>query len=289
MNHGFSYTNRIDASTAGVSVLEFYASRYRHSTAEVWEKRIADGHITRNGALATPSMRLDAGDVLVYHRPGWTEPEVPTEVPVLHDDAHMIVFNKPAGLPVLPGGGYLDNTLLALARTRHGAALAPVQRLDRGTSGVIVFARTREAAALLSAAFREKRVSKSYLAIVHGTEVPASFVVETPRRTGTGVAISRCSVLWRDPTQQRSLLQVDTSTGDTHQIRRHCALAGWPLAGDPLYDVHGMITDEDTAVRQGLTGATGFLLHAWRISLPHPESGTMIILEAECGFRSGCV
>jgi 23S rRNA pseudouridine1911/1915/1917 synthase len=200
------------------------------------------------------------------------EADVPDDIPVVFDDDRLIAFAKPAGLPVLPGGGFLENTMLALVRARHGARLSPVQRLDRGTSGVILFSKTREAAALLSALFREKRVRKTYLALVHGTDMRDSFdaVSENPRTLRK--ACSTCTVLTRDAQTNTSIVKVETSTGETHQVRHHLALSGHPLVNDLLYKADGaMVMDETQAVRLGLTGACGFLLHAWRLRLPYPD------------------
>ncbi|NJL21335.1 MAG: RNA pseudouridine synthase, partial [Leptolyngbyaceae cyanobacterium SM1_3_5] len=145
LNRGWIYRDRITAQTAGLTVLEFYSQRYLHSIESEWQARIESGQIRLDDRPTTATTRLKAGQELQYHRPPWIEPPVPTFA-IAYEDADLLVVNKPAGLPVLPGGGFVEHTLLGQLRQRYPDELpAPIHRLGRGTSGLMLLARSLSA------------------------------------------------------------------------------------------------------------------------------------------------
>jgi 23S rRNA pseudouridine1911/1915/1917 synthase len=158
-NGGWSYRDRIPPAAAGMGVVAFYAGRYGHSGVAVWERRLAAGEISRNGAPLRADAVLAAGDRLVWQRPPWPEPAVPAHWEVIHDDGDLLVIDKPSGLPVLPAGGFLEHTVLRLLERRLGddpvGVPRPVHRLGRFTSGLLVCARRPATRAWLSAQLRE--------------------------------------------------------------------------------------------------------------------------------------
>ncbi len=117
-NSGYSYPDRILKKDEGVSVAAFYTVHYTHSTGETWRQRIQAGQVLLNGRPALPDELLTRGDRLIYHRLPWEEPEAPTDFGTLFEDDDVLVLAKPSGLPVLPGGMFLENTLLHLVRQR---------------------------------------------------------------------------------------------------------------------------------------------------------------------------
>lgn len=288
LNHGYAYPDRILARDEGTTVASFYAQHYTYSTEEVWRERILAGQVTRNDRPVSPDERLAAGDRLVYFRSPWEEPDAPREFGTLMEDDDVLVLAKPSGLPVLPGGMFLGNTLLHLVRERYGVACSPVHRLGRGTSGAILFSRNARSARSLAAAMRERRILKVYLALASGTGMPDAFTVEAPigqvayRRPETVCAYrpdgrpstSRIRVLKRFEVEEATLLEVTIPTGRPHQIRIHLSYAGFPLVGDPLYMPGGTlrpgVEDDERAPRPG---STGYLLHSWKIRFPHPARG----------------
>jgi 23S rRNA pseudouridine1911/1915/1917 synthase len=157
-NRGWTYRDRIRACVPGTTVAGFYAGRYRHSTRAAWEGRLAAGEVFRNGRRLSGDAPLAAGDRLLWCRPPWRESPVPASWPVLLDDGDLHVIAKPAGLPVLPAGGFLEHTLLRLLEHRHARDPAgvprPVHRLGRFTSGLLVCARRPSTRAWLSARLR---------------------------------------------------------------------------------------------------------------------------------------
>ena len=263
----------------------FYSRRYPHSTAAEWRQRIEAGQVLLNGLPASPGDILTRGDALLYHRLPWEEPDCPTDFATLFEDDHVLVLAKPSGLPVLPGGLFLENTLLHLVRKRHNAGCSPLHRLGRGTSGAILFTRNRPAARSLARAMSERRIVKIYLALASGTGMPDAFTVAAPigpvphtlpatvnaYRADGRPSISHVRVVRRLPEENAAVLEVTIPTGRPHQIRIHLSYAGHPLVGDPLYRNGGIprsagLDDEWTAT----PGATGYLLHSWKIRFPHP-------------------
>lgn len=200
---------------------------------------------------------------------------------VLHRDDRLLVLDKPAGLAVQGGTKttrHLDGMLDAL---RFDAAERPrlVHRLDRDTSGVLVLARTREAASYLTAAFRERTTRKLYWALVHGGPPAASGRLDSPleKRGGKGgekVAASaegkRAVTLYRVVERAGrafSWLALTPLTGRTHQLRAHCAEAGMPIVGDAKYG------GREAGGAEGL--GRGMHLHARSLEMPHPDGGIL--------------
>ena len=288
INSGYDYPDRIAGADEGLTVISFYARRYRHSSEAEWRGKIERGEVTLGGRPASPDDLLKRGDLLVYHRPPWDEPDAPADFGVLFEDGDVLVLAKPSGLPVLPGGFFLETTLLRLARRRFGPSVSPLHRLGRGTSGAILFTRHHRAGRWLAKAMFERRILKVYLALASGTEMPDAFTVDAPigpvphrlpatvnaYRPDGRPSISHVRALRRDAEGGASLLEVTIPTGRPHQIRIHLAYAGHPLVGDPLY-LSGGLPRSDGLDDEWVTtpGATGYLLHSWKIRFPHPTRG----------------
>ncbi|WP_242052247.1 RluA family pseudouridine synthase [Phormidium sp. FACHB-1136] len=298
VNQGWVYQDAIGVAQAGVSLLTYYAKRYRHSSREEWAKRLATGQIYRNGAVIRADAILVAGDRLEYHRPPWAEPPVPLTFEVIYEDADLLVIVKPSGLPVLPGGAFLTHTLLhQLQRHYPNQTPTPIHRLGRGTSGLMLLARSPLARSVLSHQLRQDtatapdpnaphHIVKTYRALVAPGNLSDSFTLTTPigpvdhpwlgqvyAATPQGrFALSQGRVIQRSPIA--NLVEVTIRTGRPHQIRIHLAAAGYPLLGDPLYGAGGQPQLSDLPAGRALPvpGDLGYWLQAHRITFTHPKT-----------------
>ena len=164
LNRGHAYNTIIGSKYHGRTLLSHLASLYPHSTPQAWQQNLNNREVTINGVTATGSESLIAGQTLVWNRPPWIEPDTPQHFEVLFNDPHLLAVNKPGGLPTLPGGGFMENTLLRLVQKQTPHA-NPVHRLGRATTGIVLFAKTAQAAAKLGADWNTPRIQKIYWAL----------------------------------------------------------------------------------------------------------------------------
>lgn len=286
LNDGATYRHHARREEAGEPLVGHLARRFPHSDADGWRAHVEAGRVLLNGAPATHDALLHEGDVIEYRRAPWEEPEIHAEIPVVLEDEHVLVVNKPAGLQVLPAGSRLRATALTLVRGDDPARAewSPVHRLGRGTSGILVFGKTAFARSSLSAQFRERRLGKLYLAWVVGTSLKTSLrmrepIGSVPHSRGPVHAVAQRGkpsltlgrVLRRDADRRMSLVAAEPVTGRPDQIRIHLAAAGAPIVGDPLYAPGGGLLD-------ARPGDVGYLLHATALRFRHPATGKIVKL-----------
>ena len=288
----------VEPEAAGERLDRHVASRLDAPRNQV-QRWIADGLVRLNGREAKPSALVAAGDRVECSPPEPKDDRIlpePGELRVLHEDAELVVIDKPPGLTVHPGAGRATGTLVhhLLARYPEMAGVGGpgrpgiVHRLDQGTSGALVVARTPAAYARLSRAFAAREVAKLYLGIAYGGPSPSAGSIAAP----IGRHPQRRQEMTVRPggrparTDYRtlavagiSLLELDLATGRTHQIRVHLKSIGHPLVGDPLYGEarwKGLPRSVQTALRDFPRPA----LHAWRLAFRHPGTGEPFAFEA---------
>lgn len=286
LNAGYSYGEK--ARQGGQNLLQHFLAHHRHSTEGAWRARIERGEVSVDGVLGEADTLLRKGQEIIWRRPPWEEPEVDTRIRVLYEDAALLAVVKPRGLPTLPGGGFLVNTLLELVREGHPEA-HPMHRLGRETSGIVLFSRTPEAGSALQAAWRDHHVEKRYRALGSGVASEENLEITAPigpipypllgtlhaANASGKPSTSHARVLERR--HDSTLFQVDIDTGRPHQIRIHLAFVGHPLVGDPLYGSGGIPRTD----LQALPGDGGYFLHAERLVFPHPTTGDRLELRVE--------
>lgn len=250
---------------------------------------IEEGRARVGSEARKASYKLRAGDIVEVEprelTPLKARPEaIPIEV--LYEDAGVIAVNKPAGLVVHAGAGQESGTLVNALLHHFGALsglggdLRPgiVHRIDKGTSGVLLVARTDAAHRDLAAQFASRQVEKTYLALVEGSvrgesgEIATLITRDPVRRTRMTARLShgrQSHTSWRilERLPGHSFLEVRIGTGRTHQIRVHLASIGHPIAGDTLY-----------GAKRKPAGRPW--LHAWRIRFRSPATGEQVTVEA---------
>ena len=261
---------------------------YSRSRLQGW---IRAGRVRVDGAVCRPRDKVWAGQALelrVPQTPDLSNAPQPIPLEIVHQDEHLLVIDKPAGLVVHPAAGNPDGTLQnALLHFDPAAGRLPragiVHRLDKETSGLMVVARTPLAHRRLVEALQARRIHREYRALVVGLPT-AGGRVEAPigrhpvHRTRMAVVASGKPAVTHYRVAERfrihSLLDVRLETGRTHQIRVHMAHLGMPLVGDPLYGGRLKLPPgADEATRRALADFRRQALHACRLELEHPATG----------------
>ena len=264
------------------------------------------GALSRDGAvLRDPAEPVRSGARYCLRIPGAAparpEPQA-IPFPILFEDRHLIVLDKPAGLVVHPAPGNEDGTLVNALLAHCGDSLPGiggerrpgiVHRLDKDTSGVMVVAKTEQALAALSAAFAARDLDRRYLALAWGCPAPPAGEIEgaigrDPRDRKRMAVVERGGkpALTHYATQRAwapvaSLLACTLATGRTHQIRVHLARIGHPLVGDPAYlrRVPGAARAASPAARNALLEFPRQALHAASLGFRHPATGEALSFE----------
>jgi len=285
---------RLDSWLAG----EIELSRSRVAGLIGEGKVLLNGEVPRKGEVVQPGDRIEV--TLPAPEPSHTEAE---ELPldIVHEDRHLVVVNKAAGMVVHPSaghaGGTLVNALLHHVRDLSGigGTLRPgiVHRLDRDTSGLLVVAKDDTTHQALSLALRRREVRRIYLAAAWGHLPESHLRVQAPigrdprdrKRMGiipegrTAITHLRVRERWRSA----ELLDVGLETGRTHQIRVHLEHIGHPVVGDPVYGVgwyRGMGGTDRGWARELERRAGRQFLHAHILAFQHPVTGEALRFEA---------
>lgn len=228
-------------------VLDFLAQRLPTATRDSWLQRMAQGEVVDEFGHRVDARTLFLPGVRIYYyRTVEVEPAVPFEADVLYQDAHIVVADKPHFLPVMPGGRYVHNTLLARLRERLDLPeLSPVHRIDRDTAGLVLFSVRRQDRGAYQALFRDRRVQKIYEAVApwqpglcfpcaHASRMVESgdFIrmheVEGEPNSWTRVELIDAHAAWGH-------YRLFPISGKRHQLRVHMAAMGLGLRGDALY------------------------------------------------------
>jgi 23S rRNA pseudouridine955/2504/2580 synthase len=252
---------------------------------------IRTGQVRVGGGRCRPSYRVQRGDEIRI--PPQTAPDLRTPrksahappdflLQPLYEDADLLIVNKPAGLAVHGGSG-ISSGLIERLRDSHpeGEFLELAHRLDRGTSGCLILARSRTVLLELHRALRNREITKSYLGLLAGspawkTRSVDQAVARADPAPGTEAAKEarshfRIVRLWPDC----ALAEIVIETGRTHQIRIHAASLGHPLAGDPRYGDHAL-----NRRLKSVYGVNGLFLHARSVRLSHPRTHEALFIQA---------
>ena len=256
-----------------------------------------DGRVQKDPGL---DVRTGAAIDLNLNRPAQSRARAAFDI--LHEDDHVIVLNKPAGLlsiPSSPEAGPSEDTVLRRVREYMQFKRGPktyvgmLHRLDRDTSGSLAVALSKDAHAAGRELFKEHRFERHYLALVQGIPDPASGTIRArisssyqsgrrklvgPQATGLD---SATDYKVRERLKDAALLELRLHTGRQHQIRLHLEQLGYPLIGEKVYTGPKTSTSaKATADKQDPGPKTRNMLHAWKLAFPHPITGERVAAEA---------
>ena len=272
----------------GLEVLTLLRREMHLSTNLLRQLKVTEQGILLDGVRVTVRQRVRPGQVLsVMREPdsGRERRVEPREGPldIVYEDADLMILNKPAGLAVHPSPGHYDGDTLGnrvvwhLARGGEAPTFRAINRLDRGTSGLMTCAKNKLAAQRLEELLAQKGIRRTYHAVCEGTSLPEHGVIDLPigRAEGRGIqrqvradgqrAVTHYRVLAEQ--NGRTLLAIQLDTGRTHQIRVHFSHLGHPLCGDFMYG-------------RELPGMAGFALHSCAITLTQPTTGRALAFSA---------
>ncbi len=282
----------VDADSAGLRLDVYLAGLLPQHSRSQLQRIIKDGAAAVAGRPARPNSTLKAGDLVTIDIPD-AAPATPAaqdlDLPVVYQDADLIVVDKPAGMVVHPAAGHAEGTLVN-ALLFHADNLSGVggeqrpgivHRLDRGTSGLMVVAKNDAAHRELARQFHDREVEKEYVALAWG-EVHAGRRIDLPvgrdpvhrEKMSTRARRSRTAVTRITAAREMrgvTLLHVAIATGRTHQIRVHLSAIGHPIVGDATY---GGVRHRMPGALRAVERLERPFLHAARIAFTHPREGT---------------
>jgi 23S rRNA pseudouridine1911/1915/1917 synthase len=275
---------RVPETLAGFRLDKALARMFPEHSRSRLQTWLKEGHVRLDSHSAKAKQKIWGGERIEIRPPsGPADTAFRAEriaLDIVHEDDDVLVINKPAGLVVHPGSGNWQGTLLN-ALLHHSPQLAAipragiVHRLDKGTSGLLVVAKTLQSQTHLVRQLQARTVARHYLALVHGVvkldgEVNAPVGRDPRSRTRMAVVRAGKPALTRYKVAKRftdaTLLECSLSTGRTHQIRVHMQSLGHPLVGDPVYRGKRRGESKGAPLRRQA-------LHAARLEFSHPASG----------------
>ena len=293
IDHNSHLTFSITAEEAGERLDSFLATRVEGWSRARLQRLIEDADVLINGATAKSAYKVRAADEIeIELTPSPSESFVPEKIPieVVYEDLDLIVINKPAGMVVHPAAGNSRGTLANALAFRFselstaGGAARPgiVHRLDKGTSGLMVVAKTEFAHEDLSNQFRAREVFKSYRALVHGQVEKRKGEINQPiardPRNRVRMAVVRAGrpalsvYKIRESFDRFTLLDVELKTGRTHQIRVHLAWLKNPVVGDDVYGAGRDKTIADVEIKRSVSKLNRQFLHAAVLGFRQPTT-----------------
>jgi tRNA pseudouridine32 synthase / 23S rRNA pseudouridine746 synthase len=278
-----AYLPKLDPPPA--TILDHLDERFPRVGRDVWISRMQRGLVlTASGRKLTEKSPYAHGLTVLYYRESDDEAIVPFAETIVHRDERIIIADKPHFLPVVPGGPYADECLLARVQRRTGlGSLTPIHRLDRDTAGLVLFVTQPELRAPYHRLFADEAVRKEYLAVasmssdtderewrVENRLAPGEPWFRTAIVDGTPNATTEITLLERRDT--RGLFRLIPRTGKKHQLRVHMASLGFPIVNDRLYP--SVIPLEDGDYSRPLQ------LLAQRLAFRDPISGDDLVFES---------
>ena len=302
MIYDLELNSKISALFCGQSVIDYLTDRFTYKSREKWLESIVSGGIRINNCSVCPDYLLKENDELTFIVKDYCEPDLDCNYHKIFENDYIIVVSKPANLPISSNHRFFKQNMTAIIRRDFNLPdINPIHRIDRETSGLLIYLKKRfDKPRSLRKDPRLIMKEKYYLAIVKGKIADETFTIDIPladsnippigykvvaAKSGEGKAAST-EFRKLGSANGYSLLLAKLNSGRKHQIRAHCAIAGFPIVGDKLYDFDGKyylkrfnneeLTDQDYKE----LGAKHHLLHAYALNLELPDEGlTKIVSE----------
>lgn len=293
-------TSQVPVWAHGWAALDYLAKRFAYLSRDEWARRLADGRLSCGDQILEAASTITKGTLLVYRMPPHQEPQADLNYTVLYQDPWLLAVNKPGNLLVHHQGLSYTSNLVYQLRNVHQPPFPgcdSLHRLDRETSGVVLFARTKEALNAFLPLFKEKAIQKEYWAVVRGRPAEDRFVCDQPvgplessavgSKQGVGgpkakAALTEFEVLTRLP-QGLTLVRCQPHTGRTHQIRVHLAHLGFPIVGDKMYGLSEAAFEQWLETKDPQSPLLDFprqALHCRSMAGIHPFTGQPFFIEA---------
>lgn len=288
------YCNRrlihVPRRLAGLPLIEFLQQWYPPYGEAAWLQAISSGKMTNDlGSRVTEQQIVREGERFVHWVDELPEPNVNPNIRFLYEDRFFIAVDKPAPLPMHPSGRFNRNTLSSfLEPVYRPQKLRVAHRLDANTTGVVLLARTFQAASKIQPQFQSGEVEKVYLALLQGVPSESEFSCDAPISREPGPVGARGVDEDGQPSETRflvkerfedgtTLVEVRPLHGRTNQIRVHAWHLGFPIVGDPLYLRGAQVGTQQTLSVE----SEAMCLHAWKLSFLHPENGQRVSLQTD--------
>ena len=246
----FNFRSNAKARWFGRSIIDVTCTEFSSRPYQYYAKVIGNGRLKLNGKKITNfDEKVKNGDFISHFVHRHEPPVLNTPIKVLYQDENMFVINKPSSIPVHPSGRFHFNTLVNILHIKYGFEdVHSVHRLDRLTSGIMIFARNTKKSRQLHKLMQRREISKEYVCLVNG-KFPESVVVNEPIKCvshNIGVCQITCDLDEGKPSEtifallsfngERSLVKCEPKTGRMHQIRVHLQHLGFPIVNDPIYN-----------------------------------------------------
>lgn len=278
----------------GLSILDFYCKAMPNIGHEIWKEKIESGILTIEGKPITIDRIVKTGEKTSHFTKPQIEPEVNMNIDLIEWNKDFIVINKPAPLPMHPGGRFDKNTLIEILKIAFpDENFKLVHRIDANTTGLVIIAKNSIAANEIIEQFKMQSIKKEYLVLVEGIISKKTFTLEemiSKKLTPAGgrkvskdgkKASTYITVLQRYPEKNQTLLSVVPHSGRTNQIRIHLANLGYPIVGDKGYK------NSEYFKNNPLTYAEDCLfLHAWKLDFHYNNENISFMAPVPAKFKA---